>query len=291
MDIKKIIQYLDNYLISTGRKSIDPVKANELLAKARLLSDSKDRPGKPLRDLLRKGKLPHAYQSGGKGTSWIIPHSSKKFSKPSNYSSKPAVIKQKKVIKDLKHQDGKFNSDIKTILEKIEKARLKFKPEVIKCLIIAEAPPDSLDRFFYFENVKQHDYLFLGIAEAIYPELKEKFLLSKRSSMLKTEILNKFKSDGFYLLDLSNLPLSLLTDSLENQLPLLKQKIEKTADKKTNIVLIKANVFDIAYNYLNAEGFKNVANNRIPFPGQGGQRTFQVEFKKALTKFDINDFK
>lgn len=80
-DIKAIITHLDTYLSRTGQLSIDPVEANAILARAGLLGDSKDRPGKPLRDLLRKGLLPHAFQSGGKGSSWTIPHSSKRTSK------------------------------------------------------------------------------------------------------------------------------------------------------------------------------------------------------------------
>lgn len=80
-DIKGIITYLDNYLTRSGRESIDPVEANAVLAKAGLLFDSKDRPGKPLRNLLRDGQLPHAFQSGGKGSSWTIPHSSNRTSK------------------------------------------------------------------------------------------------------------------------------------------------------------------------------------------------------------------
>ena len=76
-DIKAIINFLDNYLTLTGRPSIDAVEANALLAKAGLLQDSDARKGKPLRELLRKGHLPHAYQSGGKGSGWTIPHSSK----------------------------------------------------------------------------------------------------------------------------------------------------------------------------------------------------------------------
>ena len=80
-DIKAIITYLDNYLTRTKQPNIDPVRANEILAKAGLLADSLHRRGKPLRDLLRKGYLPHAYQTGGKGSSWKIPHSNKKLSK------------------------------------------------------------------------------------------------------------------------------------------------------------------------------------------------------------------
>ena len=74
-EIIKLIVCIDNYLIKTGKNSIGPVEANDILAKAGLLRDSTSRPGKPLRDLLRKGLFPHAIQTGGKGSSWVIPHS------------------------------------------------------------------------------------------------------------------------------------------------------------------------------------------------------------------------
>lgn len=70
MNTTTIINYLDKYLQTTGRKSISPVEANAILEKAGLLKDSKSRPGLPLRKMLRNGELPHAYQVSGK---WIIP--------------------------------------------------------------------------------------------------------------------------------------------------------------------------------------------------------------------------
>jgi hypothetical protein len=77
MNIISIIKSLDDYIIKNGFQEINPVQANEVLAKAGLLKDRPDRPGAPLRALLRKGMIPHAFQSGGKGTGWTIPHSSK----------------------------------------------------------------------------------------------------------------------------------------------------------------------------------------------------------------------
>lgn len=73
-DANKIMNILDSYMIKIGKEQIGAIEANALLAKAGILSDSKDRPGKPLRELLRKGKLPHAYQNGRE---WVIPISSK----------------------------------------------------------------------------------------------------------------------------------------------------------------------------------------------------------------------
>lgn len=99
-DIQAIITQLDTYLSRTGKPNIDPIEANDILARKGLLTDSKDRPGKPLRDLLRKGFLPHAFQSGGKGSSWKIPHSGKRGSKTtSEISVSIKVNKPSRVIK------------------------------------------------------------------------------------------------------------------------------------------------------------------------------------------------
>ena len=279
MNIKEIVKYLDSFLIKAKRNNIEPVEANEILAKARLLGDSLDRPGLPLRNLLRKGLIPHAFQSGGKGTGWTIPHSNNKNISNINYTSK--IVKPKKNIAKIINQKISTSIDISELKKQLEKARLKYKPDNIKYLLIAEAPPDSIERFFYYEDVRQHDYLFLGVAQALYPELKDKFIASRRNSEIKNSILLKFKADGFYLLDLSELPLSLKTGDLSSQLPNLIEKIKAVVNKKTKIILIKATVFDAAFQVLQ-DKFENVIDIRIPFPGQGGQKIFQIQFLNAL---------
>jgi hypothetical protein len=275
-----IIKYIDDYLSRTGLPDIDPVEANAILAKAGILCDSKDRPGKPLRDLLRKGQLPHAFQSGGKGSSWIIPHSCKLATTLSNYptSNQP----KNKIISTASKAKSSITVDIAQLIKQLEKARLKYKPDIVRYLLIAEAPPDSIERFFYYDNVHQHDYLFLGVAQTLYPHLKETFLASGRSSEIKNSILLKLKADGFYLLDLSELPLSLLNGDLYSQLPNLIEKLNQVANKQTNIILIKATVYDTAFQHLQGEGFENIVEVRIPFPGQGGQKLFQTKFHEAL---------
>jgi hypothetical protein len=280
MSITQIIKHLDDYLTHSVRQSIEPVEANALLKKAGLLLDSKDRPGKPLRDLLRKGQLPHAFQIGGKGSGWTIPHSSKRNTAPSNYSTDKLTVKT--VVKKQPKQNTTVTVDISQVKQQLEKARLKYKPDNVKYLMIAEAPPDSLDRFFYYENVHQHDYLFLGVDEALYPDLKDKVIANGRDSDIKRSILLKFQADGFYLIDLSELPLSLLNNGLASQLPSLIEKINQVAKSDTKIILIKVTVYVTAFNTLRQHGFKNVIDSRIPFPGQGGQKLFQAEFKKVL---------
>lgn len=74
-DIKAIIQFLDSYIEHNNIISLTPPEANELLESAGLLKDSSTRKGKPLRDLLRAGELPHAFQDNGKRSKWHIPSS------------------------------------------------------------------------------------------------------------------------------------------------------------------------------------------------------------------------
>ena len=70
--MKLIIACIDNYLETTNQQIVTPVEANKELERCGLLSDSKERPGLPLRRLLREDQIPHAYKEDGR---WYIPHS------------------------------------------------------------------------------------------------------------------------------------------------------------------------------------------------------------------------
>lgn len=275
----KIIEYIDDYLSKSNLENIGAVEANELLAKIGILKDSEDRPGKPLRDLLRKGSLPHAFQSGGKGSSWVIPHSKGRKNNDSNYSS---IKRQKEIILPKETQENSNKTiNISELKKQLEKARKNYKPENVKYLLIAEAPPNNLERFFYYEDVSQHDYLFLGISEALYPELKKTFIKSGRKAEVKKTILKRLQDEGFYLLDFSELPISIVGQNLTLHLENLIEQIKSIINNETHIILIKANVYDVGYKRLSSE-FKNVINQRIMFPGQGWQQEFQTKFRKAL---------
>jgi len=148
-------------------------------------------------------------------------------------------------------------------------------------LLIAQAPPDNIKRFFYYKNVPKHEYLFLGIIGVLYPNLKKEFLESGRNEDIKESILLKFKEEGFYLIDLSELPISYLTANLDEQLPKLADKIQKLADDDTKIILIKSDVYEIAFRFLK-DRFKNIIDIKIPFPCCGHQNDFKLMFSKAL---------
>jgi hypothetical protein len=168
------------------------------------------------------------------------------------------------------------------LLKKLEAARLKYKPAEMKAIFVAEAPPDGLERFFYYENVQRDDWLFLGIIGVLYPEEKEKYLKNGRRKMQKAALLRRIQADGYYLLDLYELPMS-LTFILPQQeaVKRLCNELTTLCDKSTPIILIKANVYDEAYSYLKEKGF-NVIKERIAFPSSGQQTNFKNSFTKAI---------
>ncbi|MDD4803278.1 MAG: hypothetical protein PHF24_10150 [Syntrophomonas sp.] len=174
----------------------------------------------------------------------------------------------------------------------VKEAREKYKPEKIKYLLIAEAPPDAIERFFYFENVKTKDYLFLGIMEVLDKNLKEKYLESKRDPIIKKSMLEIFRNNGFFLVDLLEQPsqhYNNLNQARKNAVPDMIDRLNKIITKETPIILIKVTVYDKSFRRLQEAGY-NVINARIEFPAQNHPIQFRNHFKAALEEanWDIN---
>lgn len=180
-----------------------------------------------------------------------------------------------------------MNNDLPEIVflkERYASARNKYKPRQIRVLLLAEGPPDSLDRHFYFEDVKKQDSLFLEIMGVLYPEQKKRYLASGRETELKQELLSLFQEDGYFLLDLADVPCSLLEGGIETEVPELLKRLSKLIDKKTPVILIKANVYDLCYVTLTESGY-SVHPERMPFPGSGQQKVFREKFRKAISLY------
>lgn len=172
------------------------------------------------------------------------------------------------------------------LLDKLEQARQKYKPEIIELLLIAEAAPESLDHFFYYENVKSADYLFLGVIEVLNPELKNAYLQTGRNSEAKEIILEELKAIGIYLIELYQLPLPLSAETETDAIATTKAKVVKLVNHETPIIAINANVYDALKHELS--DYKLIPE-RIPFPSSGQQENFKVSFESALRKSGLLD--
>jgi hypothetical protein len=136
-------------------------------------------------------------------------------------------------------------------------------------LLVAEAPPSALDRYFYFTDVREQDSLFRYVARGV--------LGVEPTRDNKGVLLAGLRKAGVFLVDVSPDPLA--DTPLSHFVPDLVTRVEALAPEK--VILIKATVYDTAMGALRKAG-QPVIDQRIPFPGSGQQKRFEVAFRRAL---------
>jgi len=142
-----------------------------------------------------------------------------------------------------------------------ERAAARFQPAHVRTLLVAEAPPSALDRYFYFLDVDVQDSLFRHVIEATFGE---------RPSRDKVPWLDALRAAGCFLIDLSPEPF----DDPRTLPPLVPDLIRRgRVLRPARIVLIGARVYDAAYAALSAAKLP-VVDARLPMPGSGQQRRF-----------------
>jgi len=168
---------------------------------------------------------------------------------------------------------------------KLEEARYKYKPEVIKYLFVAEAPPAALERFFYFEDVKYQDSLFLEIMKWLLPQAKNPPTAWIRER--KATFLDYFKEKGCFLIDAMDIPMDVTgtNDKIKRLEPFknnLLNKINKLVNPETKIILISSPVYSAMAGYLKYNIVNVVNTEMIDFPGSGRQTEFHNKMQKLF---------
>jgi hypothetical protein len=102
-------------------------------------------------------------------------------------------------------------------IRKFAGASRQYRPTSLRLLFIAEAPPPlESGRFFYFPAVTSRDTLFLEMMKVLYPadisfvehdDYRASTFDAKSLRKRKREFLERFKQDGFYLIDASEQPM------------------------------------------------------------------------------------
>lgn len=150
-------------------------------------------------------------------------------------------------------------------------AAAKYKPAKISLLLVAEAPPCTPGRYFYFEHVDQHDWLFRYVWEGL--------MGAKPDRTRKAEHLAALRDAGVYVIDLHEETIS--QPSLKELRPRVPGLLGRCrALRPCHIALIKSSVHDAAFEALRDAGLP-VIDERIPFPASGQQRKFLDSFRRA----------
>lgn len=130
-------------------------------------------------------------------------------------------------------------------LKRRRAAAAPYKPAEIDLLLVAEAPPKALDRYFYFEDVPTQDSLFRYACRV---------LLGREPTRAgKRELLEQLRDKGVFLIDPKETPMD--GTPLAKDVPSLIERCR--ALKPRRIVLIKATVYDAAYRALADAGLPN----------------------------------
>ena len=170
----------------------------------------------------------------------------------------------------------------------IDRARNKYRPSNIKLIFIAEAPPSAVDRFFYYENVVTQDNLFLQLMEVLYPKLIASYSPTPNVRRNKRIFLERFRKDGYYLLDAKNTPIEPDESKevqLRRELPILIETLDLLRAKDLPLILISKTVYDVCTTPLRQHGFKVSNTSLIDFPGSGRQTIFRSKLTDLLATY------
>jgi hypothetical protein len=151
----------------------------------------------------------------------------------------------------------------------------KYRPARVRLLLVAEAPSCHEERHFYFEDVDGQDSLFRYVYQGVFnqPLVRDK----------KAEQLARLRDAGVFLIETSETPIPdgakvRLSPGAIDALP------RRCLDLKPDaVVLIRSNVYDVAFDRLRQAGL-NVVDARMPFPASGQQRKFAEAFAAALAR-------
>jgi hypothetical protein len=176
-------------------------------------------------------------------------------------------------------------------------ASRKYRPATVRILLIAEAPPafDSR-RFFYFTDLRQQDTLFLETMKALYSvevgfsgDRFDDGFSTAAIRLRKAELLNRFKLDGFYLIDACEQPMpqgartAEKTVIMRSALPALKARVRELCSRETmGVLLIGTVTYCVCAGALRDEGVNVVNKAAINHPARGGQILFRAKLRAAL---------
>jgi hypothetical protein len=177
------------------------------------------------------------------------------------------------------------------------KATLRYKPATVRVLFIAEAPPAfRFNRLFYFEDLRDGDTLFLEMMKTLYGSevgfTENGFSPGSSAEGIrgrKSELLARFMSEGYFLIDASEEPMPDGAASLQ-KLALLRASVPRLivrlkefgVDKDTPIVLIGAVTYSACAQSLMKMGFNVINEAMIDHPARGGQVRFRQKLRLTL---------
>lgn len=172
-----------------------------------------------------------------------------------------------------------------------ETLRRRYRPEQVKVLLITESPPppaavESSRHFYRTDKIRKDDRLFVNTIKALFPAAAN--LTETEIEAQKEEWLQKFADQGWYMIEA-------LEESQEHEvtkrdrqakiaqtLPRLLERVKEVAQRRTKIILIKSNVFEVAAEPLREAGFTVLNHALVDYPGRYNQHAYRDKLTALL---------
>lgn len=262
-----LITCIDEHLEQKKLPYVTAVEANELLASKGLLRNSASRRGKPLRDLLRDGQIPHAYQDPpGKYGRWHIPHSDLK--REVSLQAQAGKVSGASPASDEPSSASNLSG-----VSSIETVRLAYLPSKTKVLFIGESPPAGGTFFYLGDSI---------LASATMAAFAKAFDCSFDHV---SEFLDFFKAQGCFLDDLCHVPVNKMDDNCREgerirAEPALAERV-RSYNPDFVIVVMKA-IEGYVASALARFNMDTMPRRTLPFPSYRNKATYVEQLAAIL---------
>lgn len=186
-------------------------------------------------------------------------------------------------VKTQGHTQEKAKFDILLFMNEFISLRKKFKPKKVKFCFIFESPP-AHGGYFYDPTGRTTELLFRSLVKTLFNKNFES----------KTEGLEHFQKEGFYLVNPIYIPVNKLSDKTADEMilenyDLFKKDMIEEGLQKTPLIIVKSNVWKLLKDRLVEDDF-NVLNREvmIPFPMHYHFESFKEKVRVLLKLKKIN---
>lgn len=164
-----------------------------------------------------------------------------------------------------------------------DELRERYRPDVVRVLLIAESPPDPAEgdrRFFYSPTLTGPDNLYRGVAEAVYGTEPDFDVTDKPA------VLDRLTADGYWLIDLCDHPVNHLSSTqrrheLRQAVPNLVARA-RDISPTTGAIVCMTPVHRLVTRPLREAGVTVLHDEPFPFPMNWHRTRFIEGFRAAI---------
>ena len=164
-----------------------------------------------------------------------------------------------------------------------EELRQRYRPNLVRLLLIGESPPDPRDadrRYFYAPTLSQHDNLYRGVSEALYGSLVDFDVRAKVANLAQ------LREDGVWLVDAVEHPVNARSKSERRRA--IRQNVSGLVERCLIInptlgaILCHGPVYDATAEPLRQAGIRVLHDDALPFPLGNKRAEFVAGVRRAL---------